>query len=412
MTILLIGSTGNGKSTLGNFLLDPSKEHILDNPTFKPGTQNEPKTKHVTAASIGDLTVVDTPGLNESGYEDFKHMTCIVKQLNELQSISACILCIKFEYKICKATMKYYKRLLPQLFENNVFVVFTNYCTDERSVKHRKRLNIDVENALREVSKGLVYRPGYFLIDALPFSAEERSEHEETRSSILSFTRKLKPVYIHKSLKVLKTLAVLEADRKEFEKIQGEIKRYEEAIQIPKGKKEELTRQMTSDQLQLSDAKRRLEKLDSTDLETTEVWDINVEWKWQSKEFMVKSEWPIADFIWWDNGKLAEKQVKMLGKYSISIVIKGEFMTRLQAKLTVQVKKCDKYEEEIKELKEKRVTLTWHLSTKYVETLEDLDKEMLKLQSQVSERNARIKKLQEDSMTVEEAEKRLKKLYM
>ena len=422
MTILLIGSTCNGKSALGNFLLDPSEEHIIcKNPTFPVATSAAPKTKEVTVASKDGLTVIDTPGLNQGECEDFVHMIAIVKKLNELQSISACILCVKFDSRIdlqCKATSDYYKQLLPQLFENNVLVVFTNYCTDEKSKFQRKRQNIceerGVENMLREVCKGLLYRPAYFLIDALPFDEEDCSLHEATRSSILEFTRKLKPVCIHKSLKVLKTPAVVAEDRMKIEYVRGEIKGYEEAIQILKGQKKEVIGQMTSDQLLLSDAKHRLEKLDSTDLETTEVWDINEEWKWfktQSKEFMVKSEWPIADYKWWDNGKIAEKQVKRVGKYSISIAIKGEFMTRLQAKLTVQVKKCDKYEEEIKETKEKILALK-RLSTEYEETLKDLETEIFKLDSHISERSARIRKLEEGSMTVEEAEERLKKLYL
>ena len=40
MSILLIGSTGNGKSTLGSFLVNPEKEHIFgDNQTFKTAHQ-------------------------------------------------------------------------------------------------------------------------------------------------------------------------------------------------------------------------------------------------------------------------------------------------------------------------------------------------------------------------------------
>ena len=434
MTVVLIGSTGNGKSTLGNFLLDPSEEHILDDPTFEPGTTNKPETKYVTVASEGDLTVVDTPGLNESDHEDFKHMTAIVKQLNELQSISACILCVKFDSKIdsqYKTTVEYYKRLLPQLFENNVLVVLTNYCTDEKSKYQRKRQNIreetSVENTLGEVSKGLLYPPGCFLIDALPLSEKERSEHEETRSSILEFARKLKPVYVHKSLKVAKTAAVIARDKEEIEKVKGEIKGYEEAIQKSKGQNKEVYGQVTIDLLQIRDANQRfeslkadVEKLDSTELETAFVWNLDEKWKWfqsQSREHTVISHWPIAEYIWWDNGKLEGKELRR-DKYSVSVAIKGRFMAGLHVMLTVKVKKCDKYENEIKALRDNMLALKQQVATSRVslndkkEKNKELEMDILKLESFVNERNATIKKLEENSMTVKEVEELIKKLYL
>ena len=244
-----MGSSGHGKSALGNFLLDPSEKHITGDPTFPIAGSIAPKTKEVTVASKDGLIVIDTPGLNKGDFEDLKLMIAIVKKLNELQSISACILCVKFESKIdsqCKATVDYYKRLLPQLFENNVFVVFTNYCTDERSQFNRMRLRIDeraiVESHLDEVSTGLVYKPAYFHIDALPFSEEERSQHEAIRSGILEYTRILMPVYIHKSLKVPKTPAVLAEDKKEIEKIIGQVASvYERSARIEKLEEDSMT---------------------------------------------------------------------------------------------------------------------------------------------------------------------------
>lgn len=118
ISILLVGSTGSGKSTcsLGNFLLDPSNEHIWRQKTFQTSTANKSATKEIKYAydrkRNPSLLVIDTPGLNESIEEDHSHMSQVAQTLKELKSITACVLCIKFDSKIgaqYKATIAYYK---------------------------------------------------------------------------------------------------------------------------------------------------------------------------------------------------------------------------------------------------------------------------------------------------------------
>ena len=75
MSVLLIGSTGMGKSTFGNFLLNPDEEHMFETKTFATATDNKPMTQEVKVATKSvhidgrrrvDLTIIDTLGLNES----------------------------------------------------------------------------------------------------------------------------------------------------------------------------------------------------------------------------------------------------------------------------------------------------------------------------------------------------------
>ena len=414
MTVVLIGSTGNGKSTLGNFLLDPSEEHTLDDPTFPVGKTNKPETKYVTVKSMDGLTIVDTPGLNEGQCEDLERMIALVKQLNELQSISACILCVKFDSKIdkqYKSTVEYYKRLLPQLFENNVLVVFTNYCTDERSRYYRMRRNIDedaiVKNALCEVSKGLVYQPGYFLIDAMPFDEQSRLEHEETRWCILDcITEQLESVNFHKSLKVAKTAAVKKINEQEIEKAKGEIIGYKEAIRSANSGMKDPFHQIQTDKLYLlsideriSSLNAKLRCLDSDDLETSLVWSLDEKWKWfktQFKEFEVASEWPIADYSWWDNGKVTEDLNKKA--YSISVKVKGRFMCGLHAMLTIKVEKQHKYKAEIERIRKELLSLKQDATTtsnrlaNQKKAHQSLAAEIAKYERYITEREAAIKK--------------------
>ena len=193
MAILLIGSTGNGKSTLGNYLLNPNDEHISKKQTFVTARDNKPQTRHVQPVTAkvsvtdhGDteITVIDTPGLNEGAFRDLEHMIGIVQGLKDQKEIKACILVVKFNSKIdtqYKATVKYYSKLLPDLFENKVAIVMTDFASDDRSIQMRRKQGIDVEqvknNTVREIvdCADMSYSPILFAIDCLPYYSDEQA---------------------------------------------------------------------------------------------------------------------------------------------------------------------------------------------------------------------------------------------
>lgn len=179
INILLIGSTGQGKSTLGNFLLNPDEKcQRKGHRIFGIGTSNLPHTKRVERgrdqSCNPNVLVIDTPGLNEGATKDLEHMTDIVSSLKGLKEITACILVIKFDVKIdvqYKTTIEYYRSLLPKIFEGNILIVMTNFPTDKRSERIREIQGIDVDEVIRntvaEITSGtdLAYTPQTFLID-------------------------------------------------------------------------------------------------------------------------------------------------------------------------------------------------------------------------------------------------------
>ena len=375
VTIMLIGSTGNGKSTLGNFLLDPSPSHIYDKPSFLPAQSNMPETKEVKVVRGTNCPfhIVDTPGLNEGDSEDLRHMMDIVQRLKDLQSISACILCIKFDTKIdiqFRATIDYYRKLLPRLFEENVLVVLTNYCCDDRSLKMRKRRGIDdqkvIEGTISEIAK-LFDPPNesqleYLCIDALPYGPEEKERNLTIRKAIFEKATSMPPVSVT-NLKVMKTPALKQMHDSKIVALDGKISGFKMELieENPKAKDvlcnlETSLENMFTVKSSIQRMKDELNRLDTAELVIGRVWRTLKKWKlmYKTKEkFEIKSDWPIIDFKLWPAEKAVSWSTKRSGDNIIFGEVSGEFMRGLNATLTIMVHRRDKYDTLIQTIKKR-----------------------------------------------------------
>ena len=292
--VLLIGSEGNGKSTLGNFLFDP---RCKNNKYFEVGTNNLPKTRtcktvtqtveylqgqersddtsdgtfhdddtasddipentmgpqsytsypykitvnsstpspHFATGSVkdtsganeevemsGSLTIIDTPGLNETSGNDFEYMIDLITTLKEQKKFKACIFVLKSLVTIdqqSRDTIKYYATLLPDLFSHNCLIVLTHYATDSHTVDVQKHQGYDhdiiIENVKKEFieSSGICFTPIVFSIDCVPFGADEEIEHKRGRDNMLSYIFSLRDVHMTE-FRVAKTKEMKDEDRK------------------------------------------------------------------------------------------------------------------------------------------------------------------------------------------------------
>ena len=391
MAVLLIGSTGNGKSAFGNFLIDPSEDKIFncDQQYFKVAQTNRPKTQNVSIGKFQskdrEIKVIDTPGLNESDKHDLKHMIQIVEKLQSIDAMLGCIVVVKFNSKIdaqYKATLQYYRKLLPFLFERNVIIVMTDFQTDDRSVRMRERQGIDVQqiktNTIREVvdSGSLQYDPLLFTIDCLPVVEEERKINLDVREAIICRLDSLNP-FSSEALIVAKTAHLRSEDDNKIKGYEGEIASYNMRLQQANVRATKALEKIQQKKQQVTGTKKDLTVLQA--------------------ELREKDSPELVDIGYWS---VNEERGFLHG-------------IRVCANITVQTSKRKKYEKDIKELNSRisKIENTMQSLNNHLDEIRDRYKEctddITLIEQFIGEKRKDIEKLVSDYMTLDEANARL-----
>ena len=441
LSILLIGSTGSGKSSLGNFLLDPpSDEHIKDKKAiFCTGRTSFPETQRVQYAYDRDvhpsLLVIDTPGLNESASKDLSHIIDLVKMLQELKAITACVFCIKFDSKIdaqFKDTVASYHKLLPSLFEGNVIIALTNFQTDGRSVEKRVKIGVDVDDIVRNTqeeivdSVNLTFIPPVFLIDSFPLSNDERRTSLSCCSSMLDYIKQcLRPICT-KELQVAKTQLLKELDEKEINQLDDEIfmenmhlKEVNEKVERVLDEIEQAQKQVTELRGEIRSIKAELHEKDSETMVTAKTWNLQPSYKRYrsqplAESFEITAKYPIVDYTRWDNGHLTWKEFQWSrdpGRANGKVESKRS--RNLHATVNLLTKKRIKYKKDIEICKAKLSKKEEELEV-VMNSIHKLEEkhplEIKHLNNYIESRNERKEDLLTDLISIEEADKRLDEL--
>lgn len=432
---------------MGNFLLDPSKEHIYGtNQAFPRARDNMPETqfvKHVSHSVHYDggnktlpITVIDTPGLNEDDVQDFKHMIQIISTLHRASEskVSACVLVVKFDSKIdaqYKATVRYYRDLLPQLFEKNVIIVMTMFDSSDKAEHARQQRGVDINriklNTVREIkdSGKLQFKPMVFLINGLPLSDEDIDSDLQQRDAILGYISTLTPISTTR-LRVAKTAKIRERDDIKIAAINGEIDGYNNRlVELNKLAEETLDKiklkKMRAGELEskLKSLKDDLKEYDSSDAVIANSWSFSTEWKlfqYISENVDVSAPCIITNIIKWTNGHCNWRN---LVKYHNGAkgTLEGDFMRGLYAELKLETTKRIKYAEEIRTIRTE-VSHTERLLQEVKEALVEVERSDIRYKTEIDsllayiqESNERKEMYTQIYMTIEEACKRLSEVF-
>jgi hypothetical protein len=151
--IIMVGSTGAGKSTLGNFLLN-SDLRTPPLERFKVGKGMNAETRVANTGTIRrqdgfEFIVTDTPGLNDvDTFQELADMCSLWDLMARNSRVSLVLLCFpagepRLSGQAVK-TLRYYKSLFNHPFKRgNVMLVFTRLDCEEFDVLRERRDGLD-----------------------------------------------------------------------------------------------------------------------------------------------------------------------------------------------------------------------------------------------------------------------------
>ncbi|BFU21035.1 AIG1 family/50S ribosome-binding GTPase, putative [Entamoeba histolytica] len=201
--LLILGSTGDGKSTLGNFIL---KKNV-----FKES--NEPKSE--TKQTIGfygegdrqDVFVIDTPGLQDSEGMERKYMNQMVDYIKEQKGLQAIVIVLNFNQDRFAQNIKTMIKIIWNVFPvpdfwKHVCIVWSNCCCcfpkevlEEMKKPKVEKYQQEFVNFVMEITGKTenIHFPMYF-VDSKGTSGFDNTNSENEIVRMLTWIRLLTPI--------------------------------------------------------------------------------------------------------------------------------------------------------------------------------------------------------------------------
>lgn len=211
-SMIIIGATGDGKSSLCNFILGKNKFTVSEDPNSE--------TKE-TIGYYGDdeetknIYVIDTPGLHDDTGTDKVHIQQMVSFLKQTKIIQSIIIVFNFMQDRMDGCIRTMLRIFADIFQvedfwNHVAIVFTHYIepkkqSTKRMMEEKKRVKI--KRFPEEINKIIIESgstpphkiPCYFVDNDLE---EIDPKSKEEINALIGWTSSLSPLNVEKVIAV------------------------------------------------------------------------------------------------------------------------------------------------------------------------------------------------------------------
>lgn len=226
---ILIGETGSGKSSFGNFALGIEDAFKVSDDPKSCTTETIRKISQLDP----EISIVDTPGLQDSKGRDkihYEQMLKIIKQMKDLHFIL-----LVFNYSCPRFTtsiqymIKFLCNVFPKNFAHHVGIVFTHY-DHEYQIKINKKRKKDPREDRKEFIKEIMelisqttneelfLGPPVYYLDS--YIEDDNSKVELNR--LIAFAKNLNPIEDIRECSLKHKKEEEEFDTKTYDRVEGD----------------------------------------------------------------------------------------------------------------------------------------------------------------------------------------------
>ena len=164
-TVIVIGATGSGKSTFCNVMAGKRADSRL----FPVGRVGQMSTTTTTSNKVNwmgndfEMNLIDTPGMQDSELEDFKHIQGMIDELKKHDKIDAFILVInaadlmaqQFDTNLIKNVIVAFKLSYGEEFLQNTIVEVNRWSYSAAAIAEREKNELTEEDATNKINDAI-----------------------------------------------------------------------------------------------------------------------------------------------------------------------------------------------------------------------------------------------------------------